>query len=414
MKQPRNATIATVVVTLLLDSFGIGLVIPVLPELVTNFLDGDLVASSHYYGIFVAIYAAMQFVFAPILGSLSDRFGRRPVILISLLGAGLDYLLLAFAPDLSWLFVGRVISGVTGASFSAATAYIADVTPSDKRAQSFGLIGAAFGIGFIIGPAVGGLLGGIQLRLPFFIAAALNLLNFLYGVFMLPESLSQDNRRPFSLRRANPFSSLVNLGRHPFILGLTGTLVCIYLAQQIFISIWALYGADRFGWREVDVGVSLTVVGLSTALVQGGLIRVVMPKLRERRALMLGLVFSAIGLVGFGAATSGWMMYAIIFPFTLSGFAAPAIQSLVSREVSDSEQGEIQGSLGSLASLAAIVGPLIGTALFARFGTGAAVPRVPGVSFFAAASMSVIGLLLVMRLFARTPEAAPASSGASA
>ena len=211
MTRSRNASVAFILVTLLLDTLGIGLIIPVMPRLVASFFEGDLAAASRYYGVFIAAYAAMQFVFAPILGGLSDRFGRRTVILSSLFGAALDYVLLAFAPDLLWLFIGRVIAGITGASFSAATAYIADVTPPERRAQSFGMIGAAFGLGFIVGPALGGLLGGVHLRLPFLIAAGLNLLNFCYGVFVLPESLSREHRRPFSLRRANPFSSLANL-----------------------------------------------------------------------------------------------------------------------------------------------------------------------------------------------------------
>jgi DHA1 family tetracycline resistance protein-like MFS transporter len=403
MDQKRNAGVPFILVTLLLDTLGIGVVIPVLPRLIGSFLGGDLAKASYYFGAFVAVYAAMQFVFAPILGGLSDRFGRRTVILASLAGAALDYLLLAFAPTLAWLFVGRVIAGITGASFSAATAYIADVTPKEKRAQSFGLMGAAFGLGFILGPALGGALGGLSLRLPFFIAAGLNLLNFIYGSFVLPESLSRENRRPFTLRRANPLSSLRNLGRHPVLYGLTATLVCSSMAQQILQSIWALHTEARFGWGPFDIGVSLAAVGVSAAIVQGGLIRLILPRLGERRALLLGVSINMAAFLAFASVTRGWMMYLILLPSALGGIAGPAIQAILSREVGPSEQGELQGSLTSLQSLTAILGPLLATNLFARFAPPDAVPHIPGAAFFAAAAFNFCGLLLALRLFARTP-----------
>lgn len=399
----RKASVAFVLVVLLLDTLGIGVIIPVLPKLVASFLHGNLEQSSHSYGAFVAVYSAMQFMFAPVIGGLSDRFGRRVVILGSLGGAALDYLLMAFAPALSWLFVGRVVSGITGASFSAATAYIADVTPPEKRAQSFGMVGAAFGLGFIIGPAVGGVLGDISLRAPFLCAAALNLVNFLYGVFVLPESLPKERRRKFSFARANPLGALRNLGRHPILLGLTGTLVCSYLAQNILQSVWALYTGARYGWNPLQIGLSLTVVGVAAALVQGGLVRVIIKPLGERRALIVGLLFAIAGHLSFGAATHGWLMYVLIFPFALGGIGGPAVQALLSREVSASEQGELQGSLSSLMSVTAIAGPIIGTELFARFGPKDAHPYVPGAPFFAAAALCTIGLLLALRLFSRLP-----------
>ena len=406
MDRKRSAGVPFILVTLLLDTLGIGVVIPVLPRLLASFLDGDLARASSYYGIFVAIYAAMQFLFAPILGGLSDRFGRRTVILASLAGASLDYLLLAFAPSLAWLFLGRLAAGITGASFSAATAYIADVTPAEKRAQSFGLMGAAFGLGFILGPALGGALGGISLRLPFLVAAGLNLLNFLYGSLVLPESLSLEHRRPFSLRRANPLSSLRNIARHPVILGLTATLVCSLIAQQVLQSVWALHTEARFGWGPVDIGASLALVGLMAAIVQGGLIRVIIPRLGERRALLVGLAVSTVGFLAFSFATRGWMMYAILIPFALSGLAGPASQAILSREVGPSEQGELQGSLSSLQSLTGILGPLLATALFTRFAAPSATPHIPGAPFFAAAAFSLLGLLLALRLFAKTPPRA--------
>ena len=407
MNRSNRASLSFILITLLLNTLGIGVVIPVLPRIVSTFMGGDIAASSRYYGSFVAVYAAMQFLFAPILGGLSDRFGRRPVILTSLLGTGLDYLLLAFAPDLTWLFVGRVIAGITGASFSAASAYIADVTPPDKRAQSFGLIGAALGLGFIVGPAAGGLLGSVHLRLPFLAAAGLSLTNLLYGLFVLPESLAPENRRPFSVRRANPLSSLRNLGRHRVLLGLTGALVCSLMAQHILRNVWALYTEARFGWDALDVGLSLALVGLAGALVQGVLIRPLISRIGERRALVLGLVSSVMGFVAIGMANRGWMLNVFVFPFALGGLADPAMQGLISREVGPSEQGELQGSLASLGSLTAIAGPLLGTGLFARFVRPLEGPSVPGAPFFAAACFQAFALVLVLRLFVRTPRKAP-------
>jgi DHA1 family tetracycline resistance protein-like MFS transporter len=408
----REARVAFIFVTLLLDTLGIGLVVPVLPELVRGFLGGDLAAASRYYGAFIAVYAAMQFVFAPILGGLSDRFGRRRVLLASLFGAALDYLLLALAPGLAWLFVGRVLAGITGASFSTATAYIADVTPPEKRAQSFGLVGAAFGLGFIVGPALGGFLGGMHLRAPFFVAAGLNLANFLYGLLVLPESLPAEKRRSFSFGRANPLASLVNLRRHPMALGLTGTLVCAYLAQQILQTCWALHGQQRYGWTATQVGVSLTVVGGLSAIVQGGLVRGIVRRLGERRALVVAALVNAAGYVGFTFADRAWMAYAIMVPFSLGGIAGPAVQALITRGVGPSEQGELQGSLGSLLSIAAVVGPLVGTGLLARFGPPAAVPHLPGAPFLAAGMLHLFGLAMALRLFARVPEG-PASGAAA-
>ena len=399
----RQAAVPFILVTLLLDTLGVGVIIPVLPRLIGSFFHDDLARASTYFGVFIAAYAAMQLFFAPILGGLSDRFGRRPVILTSLAGAAVDYLLLAFAPTLGWLAVGRVFAGITGASFSAATAYIADVTPNEKRAQSFGLMGAAFGLGFIIGPALGGALGGISLRLPFLVAAGLNLLNFIYGSFVLPESLGVENRRAFTLRRANPFSSLRNLGRHPVLFGLTATLVCSYMAQQMLQAIWALHTQGRFGWGPFQVGASLAVVGISAAVVQGGLIRLILPRLGERRSLVLGLSVNIAGYVALALATRGWMMYAICVPFALGGLAGPATQAILSREVGPSEQGELQGSLTSLQSLTAILGPLLATGLFTRFAAATAAPRVPGATFFVAAAFNLLGMMLALRLFARMP-----------
>ena len=390
-------------VTVLLDTLGVGLLIPVAPRLVESFLHDDLASSSHYFGLLVSLYAAMQFLFAPFIGGLSDRFGRRPVILLSLLGAAASYLASALAPALWWLYAGRIVAGITGASFSAAGSYVADVTPPEERAKSFGLVGAVFGLGFILGPALGGVLGDIGLRVPYYVGAALNGVNLLYGLFVLPESLPRENRRAFSILRANPIGSLVMLGRHPVVLALTGTMFCGFLAQWILQSVWALHTQARFAWSMREVGLSLMVVGVATALVQGVLVRVVVPRVGERRALVFGLVMAVVGQTALGLADRGWLMLASIFLLALGGLAGPSVQAIITREVGPKEQGELQGGLNSLGGVAAILGPLIGTSLIARFSTAGSSPYVPGAAFFAAAGVNAIGLLLGLRMLARNP-----------
>jgi len=401
MSEPRRAGTAFVLVTVLLDTLGLGLLIPVAPRLVASFLHDDLGAASHYFGVLVSLYAIMQFVFAPIVGGLSDRFGRRPVILISLFGAAVSYMLSGLAPALWWLFVGRVVAGITGASFSAAGAYVADVTPAEKRVQAFGMVGAVFGLGFVLGPALGGVLGQAGLRVPYFVAAGLNFVNMMYGLFVLPESLAPANRRPFSFARANPLGSLGALGRHPVVLGLTGTMMCSYLAQWILQSVWALHTQARFGWSLRDVGLSLMLVGIMMALVQGVLVRAVVPRLGERRTLVFGLLAGVLGQASLGLADRGWLMVPAILVLSFGGLAGPAVQAIISREVGPREQGEVQGALSSLNGIAAIVGPLIGTNLLAYFSAAEAGVRVPGAAFFAAAMFNALGLVLAARLFAR-------------
>jgi DHA1 family tetracycline resistance protein-like MFS transporter len=404
----RGAT-AFVLITVLLDSVGVGLIMPVGPRLVGSFLGNDLGAASHYFGAIFALYSIMQFFFAPVLGGLSDRFGRRPVILLSLLGAVSSYLMSGYAPSLAWIFVGRAISGITGASFSAANAYVADVTPPERRAQSFGLIGAAFGFGFILGPALGGALGDLGLRIPYFVAAGLTFMNLLYGIVVLPESLARENRRAFSVRRANPIGSLRSLGRHPIVLGLTGTMLCSYMAMMILQSVWALDTQARFGWSLREVGLSLMMIGLLTALVQGVVVRAVTPRLEERRMLIVGLALGVFGQLAIALADRPWMIYATLAPLALGGIARPATQAIISKAVGPSEQGELQGSLNGLAAIAAITGPLVGTGLLARFGPETAHPHVPGAAFLAAAAFNAIGLTLALRLFARSPLPAASS-----
>lgn len=395
--QNRKAATSFILITVLLDMIGIGLVIPVLPKLVTTMYGGDISDGSFIFGWFVASYALMQFIFSPILGNLSDRFGRRPIILTSLLGAGLDYLLMAFAPNLIWLFVGRVLSGITGANISAANAYIADVSAPEDRARNFGMIGACFGVGFIIGPALGGLLGAYGLRIPFIVAACLNLLNWLYGFFVLPESLSPENRRPFNYKRANPFASLSQLGKYPVVLGLTATIALERLAHDTLPATWVLYTTYRFNWTERDNGLSLALVGIVYALVQGGLTGRIVSKIGERKAIIFGLLIGSLTFLAYGLSTQSWMLYVAIIFGSIGGIAGPAMQSIITKLVSPTEQGAVQGIIASIQSVVAILGPLLATNLFGYFTSAAAPLKLPGAAFLAASALVAIAALMAVR-----------------
>lgn len=401
---PRKPALLFIFITLFLDVLGIGLVVPILPKLVEELAGGGIDQASFVYGWLVGLYALMQFLFAPVIGNLSDRFGRRPVILISLLGSGLDYFLLAWAPSLPWFFLGRLISGVSGANFSAAAAYIADISPPERRSANFGLIGAAFGIGFIFGPALGGWLGHYGLRVPFMAAGILTLANWLYGLLILPESLKPENRRPFDLRRANPVGALLVLRHHRLVYGLSFSYFINSIAHQVYPSIWVLYTSYRYDWSTRQTGLSLALVGLMAALVQGGLARVLMPKLGERRAALLGFTVMAIALVGYGLATQGWIIYCIIIFGSLSGLAVPAVQGMISRSVSDKEQGGIQGSLTGLQSVAGAIGPPMATAIFGYFISNKAPAIVPGAPFFFSAALTIVAAFLAARSFRLNPH----------
>ena len=400
----RKPALVFIFITLTLDILGIGLIIPILPRLVEEFEGGDIAQASTTVGLLASLYALMQFVFAPVLGSLSDRVGRRPVILISLLGSGLDYILLAWAPNLAWLFVGRVVAGITGANFAAATAYIADISPPEKRAANFGLIGAAFGLGFILGPALGGLLGDVGLRVPFLVAGGLTVLNFLYGLVVLPESLASKNRRPFSWVRANPLGSLLALRRYPMVMGLVGTYFVFYLAHQVLPSIWVLYTSYRYHWSVGATGASLAVVGLTAAVVQGGLTRIAVARLGEEKAALAGLFIGTLSYAGYGLATEGWMIYAILAVGSLAGITTPSLQGLISRNVGADEQGSVQGALVSLASVAGIVGPPIATGLFSHFISARAPIHMPGAAFFFSSALMFTAMLLAARSFRQRLE----------
>ena len=393
----NSKALSFIFITLLIDVIGLGIIIPVLPALIEQITGGDISEASRTGGWLTFAYAAMQFLFSPVIGGLSDRYGRRPVLLASLLGFGLDYILMGFAPTIGWLFLGRLIAGITGASYTTAGAYIADVSTPEKRAQNFGLIGVAFGVGFIIGPVLGGLLGHYSPRLPFFVAAGLALLNALYGYFVLPESLTPEHRRPFDWKRANPIGSLRHLGRYPVVLSLVISFVLLYLSGHATQSTWTFYTIEKFGWNEQWVGYSLGFVGLMVAIVQGGLIRIVIPKLGQKRSVFVGLTFYTIGFFLFAIATKGWMMFLFVVPFAMGGFAGPALQSIITSAVPANEQGELQGALTSLISLTSIFGPLMMTNLFSVFSAPDAPVYFPGAPFMMGALLSLLSIYFSMR-----------------
>ncbi len=352
---------------MLIDITGWGIIIPVIPKLIKELIHGDISEAAKIGGWLTFAYAITQFVFAPLVGNLSDKFGRRPIILISLFAFSMDYLLLAFAPTITWIFIGRIIAGITGASITTASAYIADVSTPENRAKNFGMIGAAFGLGFIIGPVIGGLLGQFGSRVPFYAAAVLCLLNFLYGYFILPESLSKENRREFSLKRANPIGAFLNLKMYPQLIGLVISIFLLYTASHAVHSNWSYFTIYKFNWDEKMVGISLGAIGLLVGIVQGGLIRVINPKLGNEKSIYVGMALYTIGMFLFATATQSWMMFAFLIPYCLGGIAGPAMQAVISSQVPANEQGEIQGTLSSLMSASAIVGPPMMSTVFYYF-----------------------------------------------
>lgn len=398
----RKPALIFIFITLVLDILGIGLIVPILPELVGQLRGGNQAEGAFAYGLLFSIYAIMQFFFAPILGALSDRYGRRKVILLSLFGAGLDYFLLAWAPHLAVFFIARVISGITSANISVATAYIADISSPEKRAANFGLVGAAFGLGFSIGPALGGLLAGEdQLRLPFIVAGMVTLANWLFGFFILPESLKEENRKPVALSGLNPFKSLGKLGHSSLVLGLAIIYFILSLGHQVFPALWALYSKAKFGWNPRAIGLSLAFVGVMAVVVQGGLVRKLIPKLGEKRSALFGCLVSILAIAGYGLAESGVAIYIIIFFGSLGGIMTPALQGIVSLSVGDDEQGEIQGSLSSMQSIASGVGPLLFTFVYGLYVDDQDVNRFPEIGFYFASLLYLVGLILMILLFRR-------------
>lgn len=397
MHKKKTAAIGFIFITLMIDITGLGLIIPVMPKLIEELTGGTISQASEYGGWLTFTFAIMQFLFSPVLGGLSDQYGRRPVLLFALFGFALDYLFLSFAPTIAWLFVGRAVAGITGASITTATAYIADISNEDNRAKNFGMIGAAFGLGFIIGPVIGGLLGQYGARVPFMVAAALTFINCIYGYFVLPESLAKEHRRPFEWKRANPLGSLMQLKKYPALGGLVISFVLIYLASHAVQSNWSFFTIEKFGWSEKLIGISLGVVGVLVAIVQGGLIRFINPKLGNEKSVYTGLLLYSLGLILFAFASQSWMMFVFLIPYCFGGIAGPAIQSIMSSSVPANSQGELQGALTGLISLTSIAGPPIMTGLFAYFTKPSAPVHFSGAAFLLGALLMFASAVIAYR-----------------
>lgn len=396
----ERRALVIVLATLLIDVMGFGIVMPVMPRLIMGLTHASLGEAARMGGWLMFAFAFMQFLCGPIMGGLGDHFGRRPVILRSLVAFGIDYIVMAFAPNIAWLFASRAVAGIAGASFVTGTAYVSDITPPERRAQNFGLIGAIFGLGFVLGPALGGLLGSFSMRAPFLAAAALALINASVGFFLLPESLPADRRRKFTLARANPFGTFRSLGRRRGVLTLLSAWFLWMLAHQSYPAVWAFYTKLRFGWNEGAIGGSLAFVGLLMALGQAFVSRRLIPKIGERRAILLGLSLGFIGFAGNGLATSGWMVFPIMTVAALQGLVFPSMNSTLSRSVEANEQGELQGGVASLQSVAAIIGPPVLTNVFATFTREGAPLYLPGAPYFLAAAFT-LGAATIVGFFAR-------------
>lgn len=410
MRAPKPA-VTFIFVTLLIDVLGFGLLIPVAPRLIQEITGWDDARATPVVGWLMATYAAMQFLFAPALGMLSDRFGRRPVLLAALFGSGLDYFAMSMATSLPFLFITRVINGISGASVTVASAYVADVTPPEKRAAGFGMIGAAFGLGFVIGPLMGGILGEIDLRYPFYAAGALSLCNWLYGYFVLPESLPPERRGRFTLARANPLSAFGGLARYPLVAGLASSFFFSFLAQFGLHATWVLYTKHKFGWGARDVGWSLFAVGVGAALVQGGLARKIIPWLGERTSVLVGMAMTILAFILYGAtpANMAWLMYAGVLFHSLAGIGQPAAQALITKSVRPDEQGAVQGAITAVQGIANIIGPVLGAWIFAYFISGKG-PYIPGAAFYSGAILCTVAWLLAALALRRVSPASPSPS----
>ncbi|MDY3501543.1 TCR/Tet family MFS transporter [Riemerella anatipestifer] len=400
MEKPhKSAAISFIFITLLIDITGWGIIIPVVPKLIEELISGDISLASKYGGWLSFAYAVMQFIFAPILGNLSDQFGRRPIILFSLLGFSANFFLQAWAPSILWLFIGRLLSGITGASITTASAYIADISTEQDRSKNFGVIGAAFGLGFIIGPVLGGVLGHYGARIPFLAAGVLCLVNFLYGFFILPESLSKEHRRKFNWKRANPIGSLLQLRKYPELYKLILAWFLVYIASHAVQTNWAYFGIYRFGWSEKTVGISLGVMGGLTALVQGVILRKVNPKIGNERSIFYGIGMYSLGMLLFSFAGNSWMMFAILGIYCFGGIAGPSLQSVISTKVSASEQGDLQGALTSIISLTSIIGLPLMTNIFYYFTHNDAPFKFAGAPFFVGFILMSISTYIVYHGF---------------
>ncbi len=395
-RKPGRHALLFILITIFIDTLGFGIIIPVLPRLIAELGSTSISDAAGYGGALMFVFALMQFLFAPVMGNLSDRFGRRPVLLISLATLSVDYLIMGFAPTLAWLFLGRLLSGASAATFSTANAYIADITDESERAARFGLVGAAWGIGFVIGPAAGGLLGELGPRIPFYVAAGLALLNVLYGLLVLPETLSRDKRRPFRFSRANPIGALAALRPYPLVLGLFGALVLYFMAHDVNPSVWTYYVLHKFQWSEGQVGLALAAVGLSSAVVSGTLVGPVVQRLGEARAAYLGLALAAVSFFGYAFATASWMLFPAILAGAFMGLVMPSLRGIMSRTVGERSQGELQGAISSFMGLTAIFAPLIMTQTFRYFSMPDASLYFPGASFFLAGCLALLAGAVIM------------------
>ena len=397
MNQPkpgaRRHAAMFVFVTVVLDSMGIGIIMPVMPDLLQE-LSGLSIGEAALWGGYLSFsYAAMQFLFSPAIGNLSDRYGRRPVLLVSLATLGIDYVVMALAPSLWILFIGRIVAGIAGATYSTATAYIADVTPKEKRAAAFGLVGAGFGVGFILGPALGGLMGELGTRAPFYAAAVVAFANFAYGWLVLPESLAPENRRPFEWLRANPLGAIWQISNFPMVSWLLGATVLYGLAHMVYPAIWSFFTKAAFNWSNAEIGLSLAVVGIFFAIVQGGLIGFILKRLGEVRTALLGFITNVLGMLGIAFATQDWMVYALMPVTALGALVTPALTGLMANRIPDDQQGELQGLISSLNAVTAIVSPLVLTQLFGYFTAPGGPVFFPGAPFVAAAMIVAIALI---------------------
>ena len=395
----KKSAIWFIFITLIIDITGWGIIIPVAPKLIQELIHGDISEASRYGGLLAFFYSFLQFLFASVMGGLSDKFGRRPIILASLLGFSINFFIQAIAPNIFWLFVGRIFSGITGASITTASAYIADVSDDTNRSKNFGLIGAAFGIGFILGPVLGGFLGHFGSRVPFYASSVLCLINFIYGYFILPESLDQEHRRNFDWKRANPLGSLLKLKNYPQILGLIFALVLVYIGGHAIQSNWPYFTMYKFGWDSKMVGLSLGISGIMAIVVQGGLIRYLNPRIGNEKSIYFGLTLYALGMLMFSFAGLEWMMFAILVIYGLGGIAGPALQSVISSQVPKNEQGEMQGTLASLMSLTSMIGPPLMTNIFYFFTHDNAPFIFPGAPFFLSFILMITSAIIAYYVF---------------
>lgn len=397
----KKAALGFIFVTVLIDIIGIGLIIPIVPDLIHELTGLDNSGSALFGGFLAATYATMQFFFSPILGGLSDAYGRRPLLLASLFGLGLDYVVIVFAPTLVWLFVARIISGICGSSVTVANAYIADISTPEDRAKNFGMIGAAFGLGFVIGPTIGGLLGELGTRVPFMFAAGLSLLNWLYGYLVVPESLAPENRRPFTWKRANPFGTLKSILSHKTIIGLVLCLFFIYVAANATHANWSFFTKEKFDWSPLEIGLSLGFVGIMVAIVQGGVVGPFVRKFGEVKATYAGLIFNISGLFMMALVTQSWMVYVVIIPYAFGGLAGPSLQSLMSGQIPKNAQGELQGGITNVMMLTAIIGPPLMTGVFRFYTNPTNDLYFPGAPFVLGTLLALVSLGLAHRSLSR-------------